>query len=151
VASKQKYLLKRESIRLMFRYVFLLFSGLVLIVCLNRASVWAQEDVYRLAGVETFDALRRPAVDFPHDTHESSLGDDGCIVCHHDYDADSDQLVYYPGEEQPCRECHEAKHKSGKPGLRQAYHGSCTACHRQRIKASQTAGPTTCGGCHPKP
>ena len=64
MASKQKYLLKRESIRLMFRYVFLLLSGLVLIVCLNSASVWAQEDVYRLAGVETFGALRLSAVDF---------------------------------------------------------------------------------------
>ncbi len=135
-----------------YSFFLFLFFGLVFIFSLNRVSVWAQEDVYRLGDVETLWTLRRPPVDFPHDAHESSLGDEACRVCHHDYDESKEQLIYFPGEEQPCQECHEAKRqsKSDMPGLRQAYHGSCTVCHRQRVKTSQTAGPTTCGGCHPK-
>jgi hypothetical protein len=35
------------------------------------------------------------------------------------------------------------------PALREAFHGSCTNCHRNQIKNDHPkSGPTTCGGCH---
>ncbi len=131
--------------------IFCLFLIPALIVGPGCITVRAQEDVYRLAAVETFGALRRPPVDFPHAVHEASLGEEACDVCHHEYDTERGRLIYRPDEEQPCMACHNALRQAHKRTLRQAYHGSCTACHRQRAKASRNAGPTTCGGCHRKP
>jgi hypothetical protein len=35
--------------------------------------------------------------------------------------------------------------------LREAYHGTCTVCHRRLIQSrSEGSGPTTCGECHRK-
>ncbi|MEW6078137.1 MAG: cytochrome c3 family protein [Thermodesulfobacteriota bacterium] len=79
----------------------------------------------------------------------AALEENGCGVCHHSRDDASSQLVYIEGEELSCRECHLGKKKDGIPALREAYHGSCTACHRKRIKTKQLpSGPTTCGECH---
>ena len=131
-------------------FIFFIFLMLALIAGPGCITVRAQEDVYRLAAVETFGVLRRPPVDFPHAVHEDSLGDKACGVCHHEYDASLGQLIYRPDEEQPCMECHNAQRQAHKRALRQAYHGSCTVCHRQQLKVSLAAGPTTCGGCHRK-
>jgi len=132
-------------------FILCLFLKLLLITGPGCIAGWAQEDVYHLAAVETFGSLRRPPVDFPHAVHEESLGDEACGVCHHEYDANAGRLIYRADEEQPCMACHNAQRQANKRGLRQAYHGSCTACHRQMAKESRAAGPTTCGGCHRKP
>ncbi len=111
----------------------------------------AQEADYDLAHADIFGKLRRPQVSFAHDTHSDTLEEDGCGICHHVQDDQSVNLVYVEGEELGCKECHIQQKDDQIPALREAYHGSCTICHRRLIKNStQKTGPTTCGGCHKK-
>ena len=111
----------------------------------------AQEDEYDLAYTDIFGELRRPLVRFSHAIHSENLAEAGCGICHHSPDNKTGDLVYIEGEELSCRECHDAQKEDDEPALREAFHGSCTVCHRDMIKADrQKAGPTTCGGCHKK-
>ena len=129
----------------------IIFVGLLLTGALSRTPAMAQEDEYELAYTEIFGKLRRPMVKFSHVIHSDHLADDGCGVCHHSQDAKTGKLIYLEGEELSCGECHDAQKGNREPALREAFHGSCTVCHRDRVKADkQKTGPTTCGGCHVK-
>ncbi len=118
-------------------------------------TIWtdsiAQEVEYNLAHQDIFGKLRRPHVNFPHENHVEMLESENCGSCHHVYDDLSGRLIYEEGQEVSCKECHLKQKKDQKPALREAYHGSCTGCHRRLIKESIVkSGPTTCGGCHIK-
>jgi hypothetical protein len=107
------------------------------------------EDMIEISHGDVFGRLRRPPVPFPHDLHMEALEDPGCGACHHSPDPGSGELVYIEGEELGCMECHPAEKQDDMPALREAYHGSCNACHRQRIRDGRMpSGPTTCGECH---
>ncbi len=118
-------------------------------------TVWtdsaAQEADYILAYQDIFGKLRRPQVDFSHEIHSETLEDEGCGICHHVQDDQTGKLVYVEGEEFVCMECHVQQKDNHISALREAFHGSCTVCHRRLIKDSNPkAGHTTCGGCHTK-
>lgn len=118
-------------------------------------SIWtdslAQDAEYTLAYQEIFVKLRRPPVNFSHENHVEILDSEGCGICHHVLDEQSGRLIYEEGEEASCKECHIDQKEDRKPALREAFHGSCTVCHRTLIKESNLkSGPTTCGGCHIK-
>lgn len=109
----------------------------------------AQEETYRLAYSEIFGELRRPAIDFAHEDHVAALEEQGCGACHHAPDPNTGQLVYAEDEEVSCIECHGVKNEDETPALREAFHTSCTGCHRRMGRTSQDfKGPTTCGECH---
>ena len=128
-----------------------IFIGLLLTSAVSRTVSMAQEDEYDLAYSDVFGKLRRPHVVFSHAVHSDSLMDRGCGICHHKPDNHTGKLVYIEGEEISCRECHLAQKANHKPALREAFHGSCTVCHRDMIKTdNRESGPTTCGGCHKK-
>ena len=111
----------------------------------------AQEADYELAYSDILGKLRRPPVNFSHENHSDALADAGCGVCHHVPDDQTGQLLYIEGEELSCQDCHLQKKDRAIPALREAFHGSCTKCHRQFIKDNKPkTGPTTCGGCHIK-
>ncbi len=131
------------------RYVLIAFLGLSIAwICLF-ATAGAQEEIYRLEHSDIFGKLRRPAIDFGHEAHVEALDEQGCGACHHAPDADTGQLVYVEDEEESCSECHGVTAQDGAPALREAYHGSCTICHRQMTKSARAfKGPTTCGQCH---
>ncbi len=132
-------------------FILMIFVGLFLTGAVSRTASMAQEDEYNLAYTEVFGKLRRPQVGFSHVNHSDHLAEAGCGICHHNPDDKTGKLVYLEGEELSCRECHEAQRKNHKPALREAYHGSCTVCHRDMIKTDRDkTGPTTCGGCHKK-
>ena len=124
----------------------------VFIICTVSWTVsTAQEDTYHFANEDVFGNLRRPSVVYPHNVHEEALADEDCMTCHHDQDENTGELIYTEGEEQGCQECHVDRKEGDKPALREAFHGSCTICHRNMIKKKeQKSGPTTCGGCHQK-
>jgi hypothetical protein len=114
-------------------------------------TLTAQEDTLTIAHEDIFGKLKRPAVNFPHDLHMDVFADQECGVCHHSYDDSSNSLTYEPGDETDCFDCHVAKKSGNIPALREAYHGSCTVCHRRTIKENAgKSGPTTCGECHIK-
>lgn len=120
-----------------------------LLVCFTMLpSGQAQKDDYRIEHVDTFGKLRRPPVKFGHQAHVDALENKGCGVCHHT-PVDAEKLNYVEGQEDSCLACH-GKHKENRiPALREAYHGSCTPCHRNMKKVQTSkSGPTTCGECH---
>ncbi len=132
-------------------FILVIFVGLLLTGAVSRTASMAQEDEYNLAYTEVFGKLRRPQVGFSHANHSDNLARAGCGICHHNPDDKTGNLVYLEGEELSCRECHEAQKENHKPALREAFHGSCTVCHRDMIKTDKgKSGPTTCGGCHKK-
>ena len=132
-------------------FVAVILGGLILTGALSRTAPMAQEDEYTLADTDVFGKLRRPPVIFSHVIHTDNLADAGCGTCHHSPDSKTGKLVYIEGEELSCRECHELQKKNHEPALREAFHSSCTGCHRDMIKSDRRkTGPTTCGGCHKK-
>jgi len=133
------------------RFIVVIFVGLLLTAATSRTALMAQEDEYNLAYTDVFGKLRRPLVRFSHTIHSDNLSDAGCGICHHNPDNKTGKLVYIEGEELSCRECHDAQKENHKLALREAFHGSCTVCHRDMIKTDKhKTGPTTCGGCHKK-
>ena len=133
------------------RFMIVIIIGLLLTGAVSRTLTLAQEDEYNLADTNVFGKLRRPLVKFSHAIHSDNLMVTGCGICHHNPDNKTGELVYIEGEELSCRECHEAQKANHAPALREAFHGSCTVCHRDMIKTdNRESGPTTCGGCHKK-
>ncbi len=111
--------------------------------------LWAQEEIYTLAHSDVFGELRREPVVFLHLLHEEALEVEGCDICHHTPDKQTGKLLSIEDEELSCMECHGEREKGSIPALREAYHGSCTPCHRTRQKEkNKKSGPTTCGECH---
>ena len=134
------------------RRIFLVsIMGLVFWGVASWTASLAQEDEYDLAYKDVFGKLRRPQVRFSHAIHSENLEDGGCGICHHVLDNNTGKLVYNEGEELSCKECHGARKENRNLALREAFHGSCTVCHRKMIKIKKkNTGPTTCGGCHKK-
>ena len=115
------------------------------------ADAFAQEDDYILAHEDILGEVRRSPVMFSHEGHVNTLEEEGCGACHHQRDEESGRLVYVEREELSCWECHDRKKDNQTPALQRAYHGSCTACHRELKKQKRpNSGPTTCGECHNK-
>jgi hypothetical protein len=132
-------------------FIVVILIGLLSITALSLTASMAQEDQYNLGDTDVFGTLRRPSVRFSHAIHSESLVDAGCGICHHNPDDKTGKLIYIEGEEFSCKECHSVIKENHKPALREAFHGSCTVCHRNLIKTNKPkAGPTTCGGCHEK-
>ncbi len=67
-------------------------------------------------------------VTFPHAAHQGFISD--CKTCHH------------TGEFTACVSCHDG---SKAPKAKNAFHKSCTVCHKKEKK-----GPTKCKECHVK-
>lgn len=123
--------------------------AIILLLTATLSPLAIGEEMTVIQHNEVFGKRKRPPVAFDHDLHMASLEEDGCGACHHSRDEATSKMVYIEGEELNCFECHLAKKKDGIVALREAYHGSCTACHRKRIKTKQLpSGPTTCGECH---
>lgn len=93
----------------------------------------------------------RPKVEFRHEAHAKV----DCALCHHKWDGASDVI-------QSCSAdgCHnDYQDKRGPNGYYTAFHSpakgldhaSCMSCHRERLKAGEPAGPTSCAkgnSCH---
>jgi len=122
----------------------------VLLLVIGTSHLEASQNKDIIANVDIFGKLQRPPARFSHDLHMGVFEDQGCGVCHHVLDENAGKLVYAEGEEQDCIACHGKKKDGNTPALREAYHGSCNACHRSMHKKNLKSGPMTCGECHPK-
>ena len=130
--------------------LFLGIVGLQLFFLCAAGAVLAQEDNYVLGHEDVFGKLQRPPVAFPHGLHMDALEAEGCGFCHHTLDEDAGELVPVDDPDTGCTECHGAKKDGDKPALRQAFHGSCTVCHRDVNREGRASPPVTCGECHKK-
>jgi hypothetical protein len=71
-----------------------------------------------------------------------------CESCHHEYDKQSQKLVYVKGQEGACVYCHKDEALENVMAGKQAAHYQCIACHRDKMAKNQKAGPIDCVGCH---
>ncbi|MEE8431041.1 MAG: cytochrome c3 family protein [Candidatus Desulfatibia sp.] len=82
----------------------------------------------------------------------STAQKDKCERCHHEYDPQSQELVYVKDKEGTCRYCHKQKtevlESETRISMRLASHVACIDCHRKTLAKDMTAGPVRCSGCH---
>jgi len=78
--------------------------------------------------------------------------DQKCEPCHHEYDEETERLVYIKGKESSCRDCHREETEENRSAFKLAAHEACIGCHREPppeiIVEKNTAGPQLCVGCH---
>lgn len=77
---------------------------------------------------------KRGNVPFPHHQHQEKLGD--CEICHSVFPQDSGII--------------EKLKADGKLKQKYVMNKLCTKCHKEKKKAGQKTGPTTCSKCHIK-
>ena len=77
---------------------------------------------------------KRGNVHFPHHLHQEKLED--CQICHSVFEQKSGII--------------EALKSQGKLKKKHVMNKLCTKCHRQKKKAGEKSGPTTCKNCHNK-
>jgi hypothetical protein len=80
------------------------------------------------------DGGRRGDVPFPHRLHQKNLAD--CQICHSEF-------AQEPGIIEKLKTQGALKKKYVMNKL-------CTKCHREKKKAGQPSGPTSCRTCHVK-
>ena len=73
-------------------------------------------------------------VHFPHRLHQEKLVD--CQICHSIFEQKAGSI--------------EALKAQGKLKKKHVMTKLCTNCHRQKKKAGEKSGPTTCSKCHVK-
>ncbi len=77
---------------------------------------------------------KRGKVPFPHHQHQKNLGD--CQICHSVFPQETGAIEKLKSE--------------GKLKKKFVMNKLCTKCHREKKKAGQQSGPTTCAKCHIK-
>jgi hypothetical protein len=102
---------------------------LVLILALGAAAIVTGQE----KGAEeiTMQGGKQGKVPFPHHLHQKALQD--CMACH----------ALFPQEAGAVRALQSKGDLKKKQVMNQ-----CTKCHRQKKKAGQKSGPTSCKKCH---
>ena len=77
---------------------------------------------------------QRGKVPFPHRQHQNQLGD--CQICHTVFPQKAGSIAELKAE--------------GKLKKKFVMNKLCTKCHKEKKKAGQKSGPTTCNNCHIK-
>ena len=99
-----------------------------LVVCVNA------ED--RGAATIFFEKGRMPEVTFPHRLHQEVLDND-CSACHDLFPMQAGIIREMIAKDELKRQ--------------QVMNTKCLACHKERLKAGEPAGPTKCTQCHVRP
>lgn len=76
----------------------------------------------------------RGDVPFPHHQHQEQLGD--CQICHSVFPQKSGSIKKLKAD--------------GKLKKKYVMNKLCTKCHKEKKRAGQKSGPTTCKSCHIK-
>ena len=78
---------------------------------------------------------KRGNVHFPHHQHQDRIGD--CQICHSVFPQKSGSIQELKAE--------------GRLKKKYVMNKLCTKCHKEKKRAGQKSGPTTCTKCHIKP
>ena len=80
------------------------------------------------------DGGKRGKIPFPHRQHQAQLGD--CQICH----------TVFPQKAGSIKELKA----EGKLKKKYVMNKLCTKCHKEKKRAGQKSGPTSCAKCHIK-
>jgi len=106
--------------------------------------IFSQDEFLEINSDE-FNVHTRSLVVFPHMVHEESMD---CMVCHHDYDEDGENIG---GDGGYCSDCHTENAEENPIPLMEAFHIQCKQCHAEEIKENKNKNiPQMCGQCHVK-
>ena len=111
---------------------FVLASFAAIIGFSSIASTMANQN--KGAAKLELDGGKRGKVPFPHHQHQDKLGD--CKICHSVFPQKSGSITELKAE--------------GKLKKKYVMNKLCTKCHKEKKKAGQKSGPTTCKNCHIK-
>ena len=101
---------------------------------------FAQPDILKIENKYT--KRLKASVTLNHKKHADTIS---CSECHHEWKKEEKKPP------QRCNECHKEKVEEKKAGLKNAYHTTCTGCHKTLTAQGKKAGPTVkCAECHPK-
>jgi len=115
---------------------FKLFAILVAITAIIAGAMAASSMATQNKGAENIeiDGGKRGKVPFPHRQHQARIED--CQICHSVFPQKSGSIA-------------ELK-TDGKLKKKYVMNKLCTKCHKEKKKAGQKSGPTTCTKCHIK-
>lgn len=133
----------KKVIILAIAVVFLCTAGLV-------CNTMASEDKGP-ADITMGEGGKKPAI-FPHAAHQEKLT---CADCHHSKDADGKQVAYVDGQKvEKCGTCHNEEANADKKhvmnSVKNAGHGNCRECHKEKDKELGEKKLGKCTACHPK-
>ena len=97
-------------------------------------SMSSNADVNRGAPDITIEGGQRGDVPFPHQRHQEKLVD--CNLCHAVFPQEKGAIAALKAE--------------GKLKPKQVMNRQCTKCHKEKKRAGEATGPTTCKSCHIK-
>jgi len=112
---------------------FVILAAVIVILIGGAAVLSVANQDKGAEDIELFGG-NRGNVSFPHHRHQETLGD--CEICH----------SVFP---QKTGSIEELKTK-GELKKKYVMNKLCTKCHKERKKASEPSGPTTCSKCHIK-
>lgn len=115
-------------------WIVLISLPLVGVLLVSVASVVAQTQNTGAAEI-LLDGGTSGNVHFPHQRHQVKLAD--CAICHSAFPQKAGAI--------------EELKAQGKLAKKQVMNEQCTKCHKEKKKAGEKAGPTTCTTCHVKP
>lgn len=113
----------------------------VITTCFAACSIVAGVSLIPVSGIMAQDTGRpeltlnggsKGPVPFKHQLHQTVVKD--CAVCHKDFEKKPGALD-------------EAK-QAGALKAKQVMNKTCIACHREKKKAGEKSGPTSCNACH---
>ena len=113
-----------------------LFVVLISITVICAGAMAASSTATQNKGAENIiiKGGKRGNVHFPHRQHQERIKD--CQICHTKFPQKAGSI--------------EALKAEGKLKKKSVMNKLCTKCHRQKKKAGQKSGPTTCKKCHIK-
>jgi len=120
----------KETLRLKIKLFIIFASITALMAGAMSVNCLATQD----KGAENIELEggRRGNVHFPHRRHQGQLDD--CQICHAVFPQKSGSITELKAE--------------GKLKKKHVMNKLCTKCHREKKKAGQKSGPTTCTKCH---
>ena len=109
---------------------------LISVIALLAVAMTAGSMASQNKGAENIELKggKRGTVHFPHRQHQVNLKD--CQICH----------AIFPQKPGSI----EALKAEGKLKKKHVMNKLCTKCHKEKKKAGQKSGPTTCTKCHVK-
>ena len=119
-------------VNMKFKLVVLLVSMSAMITGVMAANSMATQN----KGAENIEINggTRGNVPFPHHQHQERIGD--CEICHSVFPQKTGSI--------------EELKADGKLKKKHVMNKLCTKCHKEKKRAGQKSGPTTCKSCHVK-